>query len=892
MLIISCKTNPRPPVEAFVEDLRNHRQDACLLTPTATLAEHLRHSFARDGHFVRPDSVVTLSRFVKPFVQDLPAATPALLDRLVARELALQPPDGFRALAHSPGLRRMLAGLIEEVSTAGCLPATLAQSAVGPEAQAFQQVYAAVDREVAARGYWLRARRLAAAATRMRHSPPQWRRIYLTGFYAFTPAELEILAALSEARIILTLPDWDGAHESRRALAALGFAESRNEPNGPPPDFTFFDTSSEMEEAEEIARRIAALAAQGHAFRDIGIVLRSEHPYGPLLKTTLHRFGIPVRFYFPRTFDSHPVCRFLTAFLDALLARWDYQRLLPLLRMPYCPLAATPEGDTIDFALRRRIPAHGFPPELETLLPAWVRFANFPDTAQIAAAWAEALLPLRDLIPLPQFTDGVSQEQALEWRELLSARTAWQEALHATAAALDPAEPLSLSEFLVHLSEVCPHIPIGDRDQRRNVVHVLDVYEARQWRLPFVFVCGMVERGFPRYHSSHPILTDEDRLALRVHGITLRTSVERQCEEAVLFETATSVAGRNIAFSYPRTNDKGEETLPSFFLAGIARRHPVERVRARPCRLPARWPKANPPSPAIAAPDLLTALAKLRATLTPTAIETYLQCPYQFFARHVLELKPPPPRPHERLDFLLQGSILHDTLAETEGSPLFVEEIFQRRFSEAIRKHALPPGCLTERIRLELDANLRRFLESPPLTGASTLAVESSFDLRLDSGLRIKGKIDRVAHVAGRGLVVIDYKYSRRESVRARVRDHDRGDLVQGGLYLWAAEKLFKQPAAGMLYCGLRGEVTWAGWHLPAFGWQDLGESSDAARLREIVDTALEGSRNVAERIGKGEIAAAPADRKKCDWCEFRDACRVETQPAPAPLVQVAGGNS
>ncbi|MFN7937453.1 MAG: PD-(D/E)XK nuclease family protein [Bryobacteraceae bacterium] len=825
-----------------------------------------------------------MSRFVKPLVADLPAATPALLDRIVARHLAVNPPPGFQSLSESPGLRRMLAGLVEEVSTAGCLPSTLATVPTSAEAQSFQQVYEAVAAEVESRGYWLRARRLQAAASRLQAAPLPWRRIYLTGFYAFTPAELSILEALCPAQILLSLPEWDGAAESTRALTTLGFEKLRNEPKPAAAHSSLFNSSSELEEAEEIARRIVNLAAEGRPFREIGIVLRSEHPYGPILKTTLHRFGIPARYYFPKAFDTHPVRRFLIGILEALLSGWDYALLLPLLGMRFCPLAGTPQGDAADFALRRRLPGHGFPDELAALA-AWRDFEPWRAASHTPAEWAKQLAALRRLITLPAFTDEVPQEQVLEWRELLSALDAWQEALNATAAALDPDEPLTLREFTGHLIEVCPYIPINDRDQRRNVVHVLDVYEARQWELPVVFLCGMTERSFPRYHSSHPILTDDDRLALRTHGITLRTSAERQREESILFETATAVARQNLTLSYPRTNEKGEETLPSFFLPQDERPQ-----RARPCRVPSRWPKASTGPAAISATDLLNALKKLRAKLSPTAIETYLQCPYQYFARHALKLKDPPPRPHERLDFLLQGNILHDTLAETEGQPLFVEEIFTRRFSEAVRENALPHGCLTERVRLELDANLRRFLESPPLTGAATIAVENKFDLKLDEGIRITGKIDRVAQVTGRGLVVIDYKYSRRERVRARVREHESGDLVQGGLYLWAAEKLFRQPAAGMLYCGLRGEVSWDGWHLPAFGWQDLGESASEERLREIVDTALEGSRGVAERIAKGEIQAAPADRRKCEWCSFRDACRVETQPAPAPLVRIAGG--
>ena len=82
------------------------------------------------------------------------------------------------------------------------------------------------------------------------------------------------------------------------------------------------------------------------------------------------------------------------------------------------------------------------------------------------------------------------------------------------------------------------------RDQRRNVVHVLDVYEARQWQLPIIFLCGMTERAFPRYHASHPILTDDDRLTLRSRGITLLTSAERQREKSIHFDPATAFLKR------------------------------------------------------------------------------------------------------------------------------------------------------------------------------------------------------------------------------------------------------------------------------------------------------------------------------------------------------------
>jgi ATP-dependent helicase/DNAse subunit B len=607
-----------------------------------------------------------------------------------------------------------------------------------------------------------------------------------------------------------------------------------------------------------------------------------------LLRTTLGRFGIPARYYFPRTLDTHPVSRFFFGLLDAILANWEYETLLPLIRMHYSGIAPSPEADRIDHALRERMPARGFPGELAALA-SWQALEHWRTASFTPAEWAGQLKQLRTLIRLPAITDQVPHEQVLEWRELLSALDAWDEALQQTAALGDDA-PASLVEFRMQLAEVASHVAISDKDQRRNVVHVLDVYEARQWSLPVVFVCGLLERAFPQYHSEHPILADEDRETLRAQRVVLRTSSERQREEVVLFENAVQCATEELILSYPRTNSKGEETLPSFFLNRLSRSRPLLQETTVACRPQPRWPAAPLPSSSITAKQALAMLRRAATTLSPTAIETYLQCPFQFLARSVLRVNTPPVAPLDRLDFLLQGSIIHDTLAATEGSPLFVEEIFSRLFDDACQKKSLASGCRTERVRLELHNNLRRFLESPPLTGAATVGVEHGFKLKLNDDLRISGKMDRVAQLPDRGLVVIDYKYSSRARVRDRVRSHDRGELVQGGLYLWAAEKLYKQNLAGMLYCGLRGEVTWAGWHIPAFGWDEIGESTDAIRLREIIDGALESSIAVAQRIAAGDIAPAPADRKKCDWCEYRDTCRIELEAAPALVQLVSGG--
>ena len=111
--------------------------------------------------------------------------------------------------------------------------------------------------------------------------------------------------------------------------------------------------------------------------------------------------------------------------------------------------------------------------------------------------------------------------------------------------------------------------------------------------------------------------------------------------------------------------------------------------------------------------------------------------------------------------------------------------------------------------------------------------------------------------------------------------------MVQGGLYMLAVEKRFGLRPAAMVYCGLRTELAWQGWRcgvpeLPATVTDCVPDV-----FRGVIDQALERSRDAAARIRAGEIGVAPADPDKCQYCEFRDCCRVESAPA---RVRVAEG--
>ena len=47
--------------------------------------------------------------------------------------------------------------------------------------------------------------------------------------------------------------------------------------------------------------------------------------------------------------------------------------------------------------------------------------------------------------------------------------------------------------------------------------------------------------------------------------------------------------------------------------------------------------------------------------------------------------------------------------------------------------------------------------------------------------------------------------------------------------------------------------------------------------LRELMEDAESAAVRVHEAITSGDIAVRPADPRKCQWCDFRDICRVES---------------
>ena len=873
-------------LERVREPARRGAADVRLLTPTATMAEHLQHRLAREGLLVRPRAIGTLFQFVDEHAPGFRMASAATLRHLIGRALRDDPPAVFLPVREYAGFRRALAGLIEELGEAGLASHRMEalvrdRVLVSPYAAAVAEIYARVEMRLMERGEVLRAGRLRSAAASLREQGlPGVREVLLDGFFTFSRAEIDLIVALAGCTdVTVTLPRWAGSEHCREELLAAGFVEQVLSQVRPKPVEAVVAAPNQEAEVTELVRRILLEHQAGRAFRDIGVALREYLPYGPALRTAFERFGIPARFYFGEPLARQPAVRRLIRLVDAVLGGTDLEKIAESLRM--APAAAKLDG--LDFEIRAVIPARGVAalralpsaPEFGRWWDYLEALEKWPGEAVPAVRWAQRLADLRGFFREPWFTDHVAHERAGRWRLYGAALEAWVGVLKETAAVFDAGRPVGLAEFWNEAREALEAASIHLRDHRHNVVHVMDVYEARQWELPVFFLCGLLEGDFPRRHFGNPLLPDPARQDLRRTGYFLPTAGDAEAEEEFLFSLALSRATAKLVLSFPEHNRQGEESLPSFFLQHRLRASPASGRAALPPAIPMPGRNASAPRPMRVAPDdLRTWLTEHFARLSPSRIEAYLECPFLFFAREVLALAEPPPAPSDRLDSKTQGQLVHAVLAAAVDGRL-LETAFAEEFTGACEKVRAPAGYRTERLRLEMLTSLRGWMEQPHLPPAREIRAELEVNADLGPDLAVRGRLDLLHIYDGGRALVIDYKYSSASRLKEYVEDSEAGRRVQAGLYLEAVRQLGYTPA-GMVFFALRNSVKMGGWHTGIAGMPDGIAAALPEVLAAIRETAIGRSHEAAEAIRRGAFAAAEEGGPSCRHCVFADICRRE----------------
>jgi len=742
----------------------------------------------------------------------------------------------------------------------------------------------------------------------------------------------EDLRPLADAILALEPAAGFYARASGPALHHLERRLFEDEP-GPPVDpagaVQLLEAGGERAEVELVAAEVAELVGAGVEPERIAVVFRTPARYGSLVDQVFGSYGIPVAQDWTVPFAHLALGRSLLGLARvALVPEAPAAELISYLRAP--GLLDRPElADRLEAAVRRRSlhTAEQARREWEEQNPSFGLEAV--DRLRRAGAGGEPGLlralqrEATRLFVRPHRGRGrvLSAEEVPDARALSALARALEELGELLASGeARGGEPAALLDALARLE-----VRQGDR-ARAGAVLVSDPLGIRARRFRAVFVCGMQEGEFPRVGRPEPFLGEEQRRELAgASGLVLsgESGGDALAEERYLFYAAASRAEERLFLSYRVSDEEGNPTLPSFFLAEVRRLFSgalAAETRRRPLA-EVTWPLERAPTPLEAAraraahgprvrPGAIGSLrseaarAALRhqAEVSAGTLESYAECPVKWLVDKELQPRPLAPRPEP----LARGDFAHRVLERTfarlgeeQGSAritpaslpaarrLLGEELERLHSEVELAPRPGAAGAIAQRAAADIDRYLEHAasdagaLEPTHLELGFGMEEGDAGALELDGGaVRVRGAIDRVDvdPVAGTAFVH-DYKsgssQSRRDWAGANWAEEGR---LQVALYLLVVQRQLGLEPVGGVYQPLRGTD---------LRGRGLVQDSEEAGIRyvggdvcsaEEIAAALAAAEDAAVRLARrlraGELEPAPATCRRGGGCAHPGICR------------------
>ena len=516
---------------------------------------------------------------------------------------------------------------------------------------------------------------------------------------------------------------------------------------------------------------------------------------------------------------------------------------------------------------------------------------------------------------------------------------------------LDPlGGDLSWEEWVGLFRRILDETSIPIEEDRHQGVQVLDAMTARGRTVRALFVLGMNEKVFPRYVREDPFLRDHQRVVLEsTLGYKIDEKLAGHEEELLLFELLIRSATNRLYLSYLRADETGRIMAPSGFIGRVMRdprfvgkpettipRRLTQRISEQPSiqdLLPAKelalgcLLQGHDPLPILDAigcdrplfeqglatlktieresPELgpfdgmvgelmLASSGTAERSFSPTALERYATCPFQYFAEKVLRLEPVRQLHDDHLPPVMLGTLVHQSLrvsyerllllqwpdnqlAEPTVQSLVhkaVAETFAARAASQGTGHALLWTLAREQVTALVAAAVSSDQEEYLATGFRPVsfeaAVHGTVPLESDVSsvfLKIHGTLDRVDYRAEPpALRIVDYKFKQGSEISAVDRNLAlsavRGFRLQPPLY--ARMTLPSLPAATdvqLLFLAPEWKQQISRSTFDAGLWT----SHTGDMIRQTLATLIQG-------IANREFFILPDGY--CDYCEFSGACR------------------
>lgn len=231
--------------------------------------------------------------------------------------------------------------------------------------------------------------------------------------------------------------------------------------------------------------------------------------------------------------------------------------------------------------------------------------------------------------------------------------------------------------------------------------------------------------------------------------------------------------------------------------------------------------------------------------VSPSKIKVYTECPYKYRAKYIDKL-PDIFNDKQNTDALQFGSYIH-RIFELGYECEDVSELYQ--IAKDVRDNYVFEGYSDNKIKLCID-NFFAFNKNL----SKTLSVESSFEIQATS-FKVNGIIDRVIIGEDGGILVLDYKTSKRPAKASDLYTDE-----QMLMYAFAASQLYDVPIR---------KITLGHYypHLDKLVTVKIPE----ANVKKYIYTKLKNQ--VWEIRKKKKHEFEPRPNRFCNWCGVRGVC-------------------
>ena len=709
--------------------------------------------------------------------------------------------------------------------------------------------------------------------------------------------DIQVVAALYDVPEIPGLiPALRLFEELRQAAVPIQFTTIQP-PDSPKPKAYAF--AHPEDEARFVARSIKTLLMDSTPAPKILITMPSVYSFDPILSRIFLEYGLTYGRQFGPAVTQHPFVRFLLSAIRVIQGNYMRLPMVDLFTSPFFkPFTDQNELDALTLAhnlIGTREQWHAF--LLKPTSDSEAEFQLSIDSRQI----------------LNQFLEWASWWETSEERPLSQHLSHLREFLERFAD-LQHVEPLSVLEIVAHALATLDGLveTLEDPELSLQTFYNLLFTVLRNQRLPepeipppefpiqvvgfeqvyhiphdILFVLNMDEHAYPQDTADWLLLPDYVRRDL---GLPYRDMLLDQQE--LRLQAVLKSPRQSLYVSYTTQKDD-HPVLPCVFLDDLEFQ-PVTLRKERRSKILSPVELRISQTSSQEAWDFYRAQVEFDQALIEkslrhrldhlrvTDLEKYAHCPRRFFYGTILgleELKEPEPD----IEHKEEGNWFHTVMQltftqirEQGGSPL-PEEEYERIYTwvtqEATKRTGIPylwHRFLQERYREPFRNVLNEYADS----GFRIKATEDWIEGRLPSGVRLRGRIDRIDVDPEGGVRIIDYKTGTIDTVFTKAKEMaERGELLQLPIYVSFYEEHTGSPGVQMLYFGWKknnkeknSKKTFTSFPIP-------NPTNTDAPIEEIVAAAIDKAEEIVQRIQNAEFPPEPMKSGTCNKCSFRLIC-------------------